>query len=36
MLRDTGTAVEKAVAAVFEGFPIRPSALGAAKAPMAR
>jgi hypothetical protein len=36
MLRDTGTAVEKAVAAVFEGFPIRASAPGAAKAPMAR
>ena len=36
MLRDAGTAVDKAVAAVFDGFPVQPSAPGAATAPKTR
>ena len=35
MLRDAGTAVETAVAAVFEGFPIQASAPATARAPKA-
>jgi len=35
MLRDAGSAVEKAVAAVLEGFPIQASAPTAATAPKA-
>jgi hypothetical protein len=36
MLRDAGTAVETAVAAVFEGFPIQARVPAAARAPKAR
>ena len=35
MLRDAGTAAEKAVAAIFEGFPVKASPTAAAKAPKA-
>jgi hypothetical protein len=35
MLRDAGTAVEKAVAAVFEGFPVQAGARAAATVPKA-
>lgn len=36
MLRDAGSAVEKAVAAVFEGFPVPAGPAGARRAPKAR
>ncbi|MDN3922925.1 DUF4136 domain-containing protein [Roseateles violae] len=36
MLRDAGTAAEKAVAAVFESFPVKPKARVAASAPASR
>jgi hypothetical protein len=33
MLRNAGAAVETAVVAVFEGFPVQADATGAARAP---